>query len=220
MKNKKIVYTPIDIEFDMPSENALIEWFENNKVLDTDYWEYTENRHTWCFIAMRHMPSDWRRFNAWREWFNERVASNSTDLFFAPGFEELFPSLANAIRQLPFKEIGASGMLMQMGAVPPHRDTYDPDQPQEPRRYIIYITNPSDSTFYIQHGDVKIYPQIDEKYRCFAFNNTDVLHGADPTFKTKIILSTAGIIDQKKHNELLSRSIKKFSNKVIYIDDI
>jgi len=212
-----VIYTPIDIEFEMPEEEDIIDWFRDHKITDSDYWEYKEGRHTWCYVALRKEPTSWRTYDAWLDWANSREPIDDFGVFFHPTFEERFPGLAYAVRQLPFSQIGTSGFIMQMGAIPPHNDTFDPSLPTEPRRYIIYATDPKYNTFYLEHNGKKYYPEIDKKYRCFAFNNDDIVHGADNTNRTKILLSTVGVIDHNKHNELLDRSIKKFKDKVIRI---
>lgn len=199
----------------MPPEQEVINWFNEHKITETDYWEYEQGRHTWCYVALRKEPQNWYTYQAWLDWANNRNPINDSGLFFHPGFEEKFPGLAKCIRSLPFTQIGTSGFIMQMGEIPPHQDTeYNM---QEPRRYIIYVTDPKYNTFYLEHNGKKYYPDIDSKYRCFAFNNSDVMHGADATNRTKILLSTVGIMDPTKHQELLDRSIKKFPDKVIRI---
>lgn len=210
-----VIYTPIDIEFDIPDEHEIIEWFHENKITDTDYWEYAEGRHEWCYVALRKEPKDWRTYDAWLDWSKERKPIEHAGLYFHPGFEERFPGLAKCIRELPFDQIGTSGFIMQIGTIPPHQDSAY--EIIEPRRYIIYVTDPRYNTFYLEHEGKKIFPEIDEKYRCFVFNNSDVLHGAEPTNRTKILLSTVGIMNEKKHKELLDRSIAKFHDKVIRI---
>ena len=208
-----VLYTPIDIEFDMPAEQDVIDWFNKNKITDTDYWEYKEGRHEWCYVALREPPTDWHTYEAWTKWASNRNPIDNFGLFFHPGFEEAFPGLAKCVRELPFSQIGTSGFIMQIGTIPPHKDT--PYAVTEPCRYIIYVTDPTYNTFYIEDSGQKIFPQIDSKYRCFAFNNSAVLHGAEPTTRTKILLSTVGILDAVKHEALLERSILKFKDKVI-----
>jgi hypothetical protein len=210
-----VIYTPVDIEFEIPDEQEVIEWFHKHKITDTDYWEYAEGRHEWCYVALREEPESWYTYDAWLDWSQERKPIDDFGLFFHPGFEERFPGLAKCIRELPFDQIGTSGFIMQIGTIPPHQDAaYDI---VEPRRYIIYVTDPKYNTFYLEHKGEKIFPQIDSKYRCFAFSNSDVMHGAVPTDRTKILLSTVGIMNEEKHKELIERSIKKFSDKVIRI---
>ena len=67
-----ILYTPIDIEFEMPDEHDIIEWFHSHKIQDTDYWEYAEGRHTWCYVALREEPKSWYTYDAWLDWSRER----------------------------------------------------------------------------------------------------------------------------------------------------
>ena len=210
-----ILYTPIDIEFDMPPEQDIIDWFHQHKIKDTDYWEFSENRHTWCYVALRQEPKSWYTYDAWLDWSKERKAIDNTSLVVHPGFEDAFPGLAKCVRELPFDQIGTSGFIMQMGEIPAHQDAKTDHDASEPRRYIIYVTDPKHNTFYLEHNGVKIYPDIDEKYRCFAFNNNDIQHGADPTDRTKILLSTVGVINDQKHNDLIARSVAKFHDKVI-----
>jgi hypothetical protein len=210
-----IIYTPIDIEFEIPDEQEIVDWFNNHKIKEKDYWEYEQGRHEWCYVALRKEPKDWHTYEAWLDWSTERKPIKDAGLFFYPGFEERFPGLAKCVRELPFAQIGTSGFIMQIGEIPPHQDAAY--EITEPRRYIIYVTDPDYNTFYLEHQGKRIFPEIDKKYRCFAFNNSDVQHGAVPTNRTKILLSTVGIMDETKHQELLERSIKKFADKVLRI---
>jgi hypothetical protein len=213
---KKLVYLPIDIHVEWPDENKLLKWFNDHKLIDTDYWEYQQGRHTWAMISTCTTPKDWRRYDP-TMWKNRRVEGENNGVIFHPGFEEEFPSLANCIRQLPFKQLTVSGMLYQMNEIPEHQDTEDPRLPTEPRRYTIYLTDPTHNTFYIskEPGGHKYFPELVTP--CFVFNNTDCYHGAVETRRPKIILTAAGIIDNLAHEDLLARSLKKYSNKAIYL---
>lgn len=213
-----LAYTPIDIAIDISSEQEIIDWFENHKVLDTDYWEYQANRHTWAIVACMQDLDDWRKidFNLWN---NRRDQIPNAGVYFHPGFEETFPSIASAIKQLPFKQLTYAGMILQMGEISPHQDTHDQNNPTEPRRYNIYLTDPAHNTFYISKDpkSERIKPQFDNSYRCFAFNNSECWHGAEPTARPKLMIATTGIIDNEKHKALLERSLEKFPNKAIWI---
>lgn len=211
-----LAYLPIDIEVAWPDEDKLLSWFENHKLLDTDYWEYTQNRHIWAMISTCKQPTDWRRYDA-DMWANRREEGENDGILFHPGFEEEFPSIANCIRQLPFKQLTVSGMLYQLGEIHEHQDTFDPRTPTEPRRYTIYLTDPRYNTFYVSKAPdgIKRFPKLVTP--CFVFNNTDCQHGAIETSRPKIILTTAGIIDNEKHEELLKRSLEKYSDMAIYL---
>ena len=211
-----VLFTPIDIEFELPSEQELIDWYESHKILDTDYWEYTANRHQWCLVASRQNLKNWRSFDGWKEWTKNRNLIGSDQLFFHDDFEQRFPSLANAVRQLPFKEIGASGFIRQMGAeIEPHFDTDNVYDFLEPRRYVFFVSKIEENTFYMYPNGKKVYPRIHSKYRLCAFNNSACEHGADPPKGWKMLLSTTGILDKEKHEELIKRSVEKFSDYVI-----
>jgi hypothetical protein len=214
---KNLVYLPIDIDVEWPDEATIVDWFHNHKFLDTDYWEYESNRHTWALAASCVEPKDWHRFDP-EMWGNRREEGINEGVLFHPGFEETFPSIANCIRQLPFKQLTVGGMLYQMGEIPPHQDTHDKNNPTEPRRYTIYLTDPRYNTFYFcpdETGENKVYPNLVSP--CFAFNNADVWHGAIATKRPKIILSIAGIVDNDKHEELLKRSLEKYKDYALYL---
>lgn len=214
---KNLIYLPIDLDVDWPDEATLVDWFHQHKLLDTDYWEYKSNRHTWAMTSTCKEPKGWRRYDN-EMWQNRRAKGINQGVFLHPGLEEAFPSIANCIRALPFKQLTVSGMLYQMGEIPPHKDAEDLRKPTEPRRYTIYLTDPKYNTFYFstdEHGDNKMYPNLVTP--CFAFNNTDVYHGALATKRPKIILTMAGIIDNDKHKKLLDRSLKRYKEYALYL---
>ena len=214
--NKELAYLPIDIEIDWPDEEKILDWFNAHKLLDTDYWEYQENRHAWAMVSTCKEPKDWRRFDP-TMWNNRRTSGQNDGILFHPGFEDEFPSLANCIRQLPFKQLTVSGFLYQLGEIPPHQDTFDPNEPTEPRRYSIYLTDPKYNTFYVSkdNSSKKYYPELITP--CFTFNNSSCYHGAVATERPKIILTTAGIIDNDKHKKLLERSLEKYRDNTIWL---
>lgn len=213
---KKLVYLPIDIDVEWPNEELLLKWFDEHKLLDTDYWEYAQGRHIWAMISTCKQPKDWRRYDG-EMWANRREEGDNEGVLFHPGFEETFPSIANCIRQLPFKQLTVSGMLYQLGPIPDHQDTFDPRTPTEPRRYTIYLTDPAHNTFYFskEKNGERHFPTMSRP--CFAFNNNDVWHGAAETHRPKIILTTAGIIDDEKHEALLKRSLEKYGSEAMYL---
>jgi hypothetical protein len=215
--NKKLIYLPIDIDVEWPDEAVLIDWFHKHKLKDTDYWEYKSNRHTWAMTSTCKEPKDWHRYDK-DIWDNRRKEGENHGVVLHPGFTEIFPSLANCLKQLPFKQLTVSGMLYQMGEIPPHRDAHDTRNPTEPRRYTIYLTHPKHNTFYFsrdESGSKKIYPNLITP--CFAFNNTDVYHGAEATNRPKIILTMAGILDNTAHEHLLEKSLKKYKDYALYV---
>lgn len=212
-----LIYTPIDIPCKIPDETKILNWFHKYCLIGDDYWEYKSGRHQWAMVSVSKEPKDWRRYDP-DMWANRRAEQDvKPEILFHPGFETEFPELSNVIRQLPFKQLSVTGMLYQVGEIPLHNDTHDLHNPIEPRRYTIYLTNPDYNTFYFDINGERVFPKINSDYCCFVFNNTDVRHGALKMNREKIILTAAGIIDHEKHEELLSRSITKFKNHLIYL---
>jgi hypothetical protein len=212
-----ILYTPIDIDYTPPAEADIVDWFEEFKMTDTTYNEYVKNRHVWATVAVRGKPKDWYNFDCFsNHWGANRRYVEGEETYFHPGFAERFPSLYNLITSLPFKQIGGVVMLKQLGPVPEHKDTADLYNPPEPAKYRVYLTDPKHNTFYLRHNGEKIFPNFDDQSRCFAFDNSAAEHGADPTNRTKILLSMTGVLDVEKHQELIARSVEKFKDKVIY----
>lgn len=214
---KSLAYLPIDIDIDWPDESQIVDWFHKHKLLDTDYWEYKSNRHTWAMTSTCTEPEDWHRYDE-KMWNNRRKEGINKGVLFHPSFEKTFPGIAQCIKQLPFKQLTVSGMLYQMGEIPLHQDAYDTNNPTEPRRYTIYLTDPRYNTFYFStddSGENKVYPNLITP--CFAFNNSDVWHGAIATNRPKIILTTAGIIDNDKHEALIKRSLEKYKDYALYL---
>lgn len=212
-----LVYTPIDIPCKLQDEQKILNWFHRHCLTSDDYWEYQSGRHKWAMVSTSKEPKDWRIYDK-DMWENRRVKQDIVpDIFLHPGFEDEFPEIANVIKQLPFKQLSVTGMLYQIGDIPLHNDTQDPNNPTEPRRYTIYLTNPDHNTFYFDIKGEKVFPKIHKDYCCFVFNNRDVQHGALKIDREKIILTAAGIIDDEKHEQLLTRSIEKFKDYLIYL---
>jgi len=213
-----LAYLPIDIPTPILNEQKIIDWFESHKLIDQDYLEYRQGQHAWATVSTCTLPKDWRRFDN-KMWANRRQESNNNGVLFHPGFEDIFPELASCIKQLPFKQLTVSKMLYQLNEIPAHQDAPDHRNPSEPRRYTIYLTAPEYNTFYVSKtaNSEKILIKVDPEYSCFVFNNTDCWHGALKNDRPKIILTTAGILDNEKHEALLERSLKKFKNQAIYL---
>lgn len=206
-----VLYTPLDIEFEMPDQAELESWFFANQIDEPDYWVFRDGRHQWALAAASQPVQDWTKIKPYEDWLaQEFQESEGAQLHFAPGFEQ-FTGLVDAIKQMPFKEIGAVGLLRQLIYIEPHTDTRDITYPKEPCRYMIFLTDPAENTFYIDDELVKIHPE----YRAFAFNNTDAKHGAYAPHGVKILISVVGILDHEQHEKLVDRSVRRFRDFVI-----
>lgn len=219
---RKILFTPLDIPVPILNEQEIYEWAEENTFIQTNYKQYELGWFTHSPVACCIKPDDWRDvrelYKVENELKNRQVGSLQTH--FNPSFAELFPSLVEVIKALPFKELTGASVKIQRGPSFPHKDdlhTVEEEGLEEPKRITMSLTNVAYSTLYLQQGDVKLYPKIPEGYPCYAFNNRDVLHAADyDPNRIRIILDTAGMLDVDKHNELIQRSVEKFKSYVIY----
>lgn len=222
--NKKLIYTQIDIPVSMPPIEDILDWHNNHCMLDTDYEDYQQGRHIYSMVCYRAPLNEYQ----WRHWdptlfrgndSNWRDYVEGANLYWAPDFKERFPTIVEGILKLPFKQIAGAGMMFQIGNTPAHFDTFDKNNPMEPRRYNMYITDPAYNTFWLAHDDtsIKHYPTVDRNYPFFAFNNWDIQHGTDWPNNLKIVMGIQGIIDNDRHEELIERSVNKYPEKAIWI---
>lgn len=219
---KRILFTPLDIPIELPNESEILNWAEANTLIQTEYKQYELGWFTHSPVACCIQPSDWRDIKLLQE-VEDKLKNthvNTNETFFHPEFAKLFPGLVEAIKQLPFKELTGASVKIQRGPSFPHLDdlhTIEESGLDEPKRITMSLTDVRFSTLYLEKNKVKIHPRIPEGYPCYAFNNRDVLHAADyiPD-RIRIILDTAGMLDAKKHKELLERSVEKFKEFVIY----
>jgi hypothetical protein len=212
-----ILYTPLDIKCPAPNIDKFENWFNDNIILDNEYKKHVGEWHDYAAVAARVDTVNWRSSNIIFDWINNRHVIPGAQLYFNPTFKNAFPELVTCITQLPFKQIGAVAAMKQIGEIGAHSDKGCLLEGAEPRRYSVYLTNPTYNTFYLYANNKKIYPVFDDEYRCFAFNNFDTTHGADSPTGLKIIFLISGMLDEKKHEELINKSIKKFSDKAIII---
>jgi hypothetical protein len=218
---KKLIYVPIDIKVDLPPEEELRQWHNDHRVTEVDYHDIVTWRHVYTIIASRYPFEDWRKF-PWifyqdkQSWKNE--SDEYTELSWCPGFKERFPTIVTMIEQLPFKQIAFAGWMHQFGPYAPHVDSSDANNPTEPRRYNVFLTNPKHNTFYFWDGENKIpQPEIDPQYPVFAFNNSDIKHGTNPVTGFKLAIGIMGVIDEEKHYALIERSLAKFPDKALWV---
>jgi hypothetical protein len=219
---KKILFTPLDIHISLPAEQEIYTWAEQNTFIQTNYKQYELGWFTHSPVACCIDPNDWRDVRELykvEDHLKKQIVGNN-ETHFHPEFSKLFPELIEAIKVLPFKELTGASVKIQRGPSFPHRDdlhTVEESGLEEPKRITMSLTDVSRSTLYLQKNDVKIYAKIPEGYPCYAFNNKDVFHAADyDPSSIRIILDTAGMLDAKKHKELIERSVEKFKEYVIY----
>ena len=142
--------------------------------------------------------------------------------------------MSSIFQQLPFVKIRSIRMWSSHCVIPPHYDGNMPSVldgvmhfPTEVR-LMLDDKNPEEtfwlcsSAKYKPNTKVNIpiedrhYVKLPEDTNTFVWNNEDYLHGADfdPQYR-KILVVIKGWVDVKRLEELLDRSISKYSNYVI-----
>lgn len=213
-----IVYTPIDIPCQVPDHELLVDYVNNNYMTNlTDTYGYTS---LLAGIVSRHPVEDWRNAN---DVFADDgyELSPTQNLFFAPKVTVLFPELIQTLLTLPYKQILGAALSLHTNYLAPHNDDVDTNYPTSPERYNILLSPhyDQDSFFICKELDgPRIYPTILKDYPVYAFNNKDMYHGADPVLDRRVIMICSGIIDEEKHQALISRSTDKFKEHVIRFD--
>lgn len=210
-----IVYTPIDLPCPVPNHDLLVDYIERNHMTNlTDTYGYTS---LLTGIVARHSVDNWRDAN---DVFadNGYELAPAQNLFFAPGVTTLFPELFQTLFSLPYKQIIGAALSMHTSYLAPHDDDMDTNYPTSPERYNILLSPhyEQDSFFICKEVDgPRDYPTILKDYPIYAFNNKDIYHGADTVLDRRVIMICSGIIDEEKHQALISRSVEKFKDYVI-----
>jgi hypothetical protein len=217
---KKLIYAQIDVPITLPDPEDMKDFHFTHGVINKDYEDIIQNRHDYTVACSKYDVDDWRILPTakYMDKKNWKEDSNDYKLNWNPDFVKRFPTLVNAILEAPFKEIAFAGWMRQINPYMLHQDSYDQQEPTEPRRYNILLTEPEHNTFYMEDGSGgEVRPDSDKDYPMFAFNNVDVMHGTKPLTKFKLMMGIVGMVDEEQHMALLERSLAKFPNKAIWI---
>lgn len=231
-----IPYTPIDIQVTVPDEEELYNYCLSNSFSKSPNLE----EGIICIVGSKEELGDWRTtLNAYNGLISDKgnellakeqdtrvynIVTSSNNLgsfYFEPTFKRQFPELVEACLKLPFKNlVGVFLLLAGHRGSAIHKDpkpVLDDDSISTvPNRYNISLNCFENPKFFITDGNEKIYMKVTREYPCFAFDNENYLHGADPSDKESIRrmqLLIYGVLDEEKHKELLHRSIAKWTSK-------
>jgi len=210
-----IVYTPLDIKFTLPNYFDVLTYVNDNYVIGLE--EHTGYTSWQCPIATPFPVLDWRKAD---QIYPPVELSEFKQLNFVPGILEKFPELQSIIDSLPYKTLYGVGFNLHLTTLPAHRDVLvDPIPPNLERINILISPHYGEDSFFLQSTleSTPIYPVILEEYPAYAFNDTVMYHGADPVLDNRIIMVFVGILDKEKHQELITRSVKKFKDYIIEI---
>ena len=136
---------------------------------------------------------------------------------------------------LPYKVCVFSQILSQQADIPPHRDGLykninslkkalkenpsDFKKQPEPAGLKIMLSHTSVKSLYVCKT-VKSHRQfvkLPQTTMSFALNERTFFHGAKAPKKQKFILSTFGIIDKNKHQNLIERSFRRYNENAIWL---
>ena len=210
-----IVYTPVDLPCQVPDHKLLVNYIQQNHIINLqDTYGYTS---LLTAIASRYQVNNWRDAN---DVFvdDSYELTNDQTLYSPPGVTSLFPELFEILYKLPYKQILGAAISLHTNYLAPHDDDADTNDPSSPERYNVLLSPHygQDSFFICKETDGhRDYPVILKDYPIYAFNNKDIYHGADPVLDRRVIMICSGIIDEEKHQVLITRSTEKFKDYVI-----
>ena len=212
-----IVYTPLDIKFTLPVYSDVLKYVEENYVVGLE--EYTGYTNWLCPIATPFPAIDYRDPT---QVFSPKELTEFKQINFVPGILKKFPELQTIINSLPYKIL--YGVLFNLHRFPltAHSDTLiDNDPPELERINILISPHYGAKSFFLQRTPESdpIYPVTLQEYPAYAFNDTIMQHGADPVLENRIIIVFIGILDKEKHQELIARSVEKFKEYVIRVEE-
>ncbi|MEY4332448.1 MAG: hypothetical protein RLZZ196_1186 [Bacteroidota bacterium] len=223
-----IAFLPIDIETNLPDEQRIIDYCNNQKFLHkgiSPYWDTVP-------VLGRLENEEWYNIDLLLDVIKTKTVYTGKKAKYLNNFDKEFPELVDIIEQLPFKEISYAVLFKQTSEVKPHMDRAKDEifdttlireggdvraLDLEPKRYNILLTKHSYKSFYVSEtiDSQLIYPVIPKNRACFAFSNDEHYHGANFVGENKIMLFLSGSLDKEKHIKLISKSLSKYSSEVI-----
>lgn len=208
-----IVYTPLDLTVQLPNHVAVLDYINKNYILNLkEHLGYTSRL---CPIACPFPVSNWRDS---KEVFTDQNLDNFVELHYVPGILELFPELTTIIDQLPYEKLYGMSFNLHTADLPAHHDTrIDSDPPELDRINVLVSPHYDQPSFFLQkdYNSNPVYPRILKDHPVYAFNDTAVLHGANPVLNNRIIIVFVGKLDKVRYKELTTRSIEKFKECVV-----
>lgn len=137
-------------------------------------------------------------------------------------FKRTFPEVVKTVESFPYTEINYVYILEQVIDVIPHLDhaSKNPFLHLEPATYRITLLMEDLNTFYFckdkdcSHIQFPVFP---EDTNSWVFSNKEFMHGSfiPRNGKRKVLLAVGGILDEKRHFELLERSVDKYMKFII-----
>jgi hypothetical protein len=216
-----IAFLPLDLDYKLPDEEELIKYCHEVHVK-------TDNAPAWLItpICGRFDPADWfddKKFST--HWFH-RYVEYGLPVQYVNDVDKKFPEIKYMLEQLPYKELTAATLFLQATNVKCHLDWFEHDVYEdetekaienEPRRFNIQLSNHHYKSSYVAASEKgkRHYSTITKECPGYCMAECYNWHGAEYAGPDKITLFTTGIIDREKRDELIERSLKKYSKEAI-----
>ena len=205
----RVTYTPLDVPY-VECDGDTIKRYMDKRSSRTDYSWTEDIDQPWNHVIVRspRVPvlEDEIPGSGWR-----------------PDFKRLFPTVVSAVESLPYTSISYVYLFEQVIPVKPHYDHVGKNSNThlEPASYRITLLMEDEEAFYICNDtecSTYTHPRYPTDTNTWAFSNETRPHGSlmPKQGKRKILLIVGGgVLNENVHNELLNRSIAKYSDYVI-----
>ena len=224
-----LAYVPLDLPKVEVSYKALKDLFKKQGLLHYPY------SSLWNAITLTGAVKDFYDPIECDKAWNNRYKLQKKSIKINPYIpSEISESLLKQIELLPYKICSFSQILSQRRDVPPHKDGLykekdvvknslkeSPsdfgDQP-EPAGLKIMLSHTSKKCFYVCKSltSKRIFVKFPNDTNTFSCNERMFFHGSKKPKQSKFVLSTFGIIDKNRHQELIKRSVRKYNEQTVW----
>tara|TARA_R110000796_G_scaffold814_6_gene3134 strand:+ start:3901 stop:4602 length:702 start_codon:yes stop_codon:yes gene_type:complete len=226
-----VAYTPLDIP------RMDIDFTDLHRLMETHGKQHQPYPELWQAYAvcgrMDDFDDGWDCDNCW----NDRYNTDPNIKWNPHTPEHMNDIFKKMLAALPYKLCTFAQILSQKMHIPPHQDgLYDVSKSvrgavydgavdfngeTEPAGLKIILSHRDKNSFYIlpSPGGKRQHITLPEDTNHFTINERKFWHGARYLGEPKYILSTFGIIDTEKQQELVSRSLQKYDDYSIILED-
>ena len=130
----------------------------------------------------------------------------------------LVDQIMSLVNQFPI-EPNHVQILNQNDYITPHKDapeiTTVATTQKEPAGFKIILNDDLEKSFFVQREENgrRLFVSLPNDTNCFTINEHEVFHGSKPPKKPKYVVSCFGIIDDEKHDVLISKSMDKYGDE-------
>lgn len=189
------------------------------------------NKLLWCPIDIPKFPIKDFNLNTTTEWadwkflkITEKRPSPYDISKISSNISELYPSFISWINLFPYKTIRNIKYNIQTNSVRPHIDFTNPSRDMElynnnaenePCGYRVLIAGKRTNSLYIMNNGIKVHTIMPDDTDVYVLGHTSTLHGVEHE-EGRVTMFLHFETDTDKHQELLGRSIEKYSKYAIF----